>query len=923
MRLVSLIASSALLLSSSFATARTVILSDLPQSLQALLLKDDPQLATRSVSLDEVDQKLRFLQGNPAVEKAFAVINGGDNIRLQVRTAKRIGEVQVEGLKVLSKSAALEALSFEPGERYHTDLLTEAAERLRVAYLGRGVRSPIIDVETPETQPGIVDLNFKVTEGLVTQIRQWQVRSRNTDLAARLEKRLNDRLKGPYTEDRLSSAQDVIRKELRTGRHFQAEVLSPQVQFTADESSATVTLRVERAESYVVDFRGNRSLSRSLLEDDILNLKSFVTSNPNVGNEMAEKIRQAYLQRGYARVTVSIEELDGYKPSQRRLVFTIDEGPRVRIEKYEIKGRISRAPAYYTDLLREHSSDLVAKGFYNKADLEKGFENLALELQNEGYLIAKILSTRTEYNRERTQITVHVNVDEGPLTLVEGIEFEGNDTVSSQELRDRIGLKTGEALRLNQIDEAINAVKSEYWGRGYIEMQLLNEGADLVVYNEDNTKAKLAFKIQEGPQVRVASILLDGNTFTRDFVLLNELDFEEGDLLTPANIGESIARLQKTGYFGIVEIKTLEEKTAVANRTVIVRVTERNPGVFTIGAGATNENELTLRGYTGIAYRNLFGTGRGVSLRVEANYNIAKLKYFENRVIAGYVEPYLFNTRNRGRINVSRSNIIVDYELTKIQELIQWTYSVERDFTSHITGIWDLWSLGSYRDSFLDESKGQSSQLEIASTIWRLDFDYRNNPFNPTGGHLTKFTAEYSSPDLRSKNVDEFWRATGGFTYYWDVMNTGWVWVNALRGGYLESMDHGANGGVPYDKVGFILGGRSTLRGFEAGTSDVFPNNEDLGNTDSYKLSTSARMSLIKSELRFPLWIENLGGSVFYDGGSVEITNLKLPDTYRDSAGFGFYYVTPVGPLNVEFAWKLDQRPKESPWRFHLSIGSF
>ncbi|HRO68593.1 MAG TPA: hypothetical protein PL182_13560 [Pseudobdellovibrionaceae bacterium] len=30
-----------------------------------------------------------------------------------------------------------------------------------------------------------------------------------------------------------------------------------------------------------------------------------------------------------------------------------------------------------------------------------------------------------------------------------------------------------------------------------------------------------------------------------------------------------------------------------------------------------------------------------------------------------------------------------------------------------------------------------------------------------------------------------------------------------------------------------------------------------------------------------------------------------------------------MGPLNVEFAWKLDQRPKESPWRFHLSIGSF
>ncbi|HRO67585.1 MAG TPA: hypothetical protein PL182_08480, partial [Pseudobdellovibrionaceae bacterium] len=95
MRLRHLFAASALLLISSFAFGRTLVLSDLSPALQALLLKDDPQLASRSLSLDEVDQKLRLLQSDPSVERAFAVANGGDSVKLQVVTAKRIGEIEM------------------------------------------------------------------------------------------------------------------------------------------------------------------------------------------------------------------------------------------------------------------------------------------------------------------------------------------------------------------------------------------------------------------------------------------------------------------------------------------------------------------------------------------------------------------------------------------------------------------------------------------------------------------------------------------------------------------------------------------------------------------------------------------------------------------------------------------------------------
>ena len=74
--------------------------------------------------------------------------------------------------------------------------------------------------------------------------------------------------------------------------------------------------------------------------------------------------------------------------------------------------------------------------------------------------------------------------------------------------------------------------------------------------------------------------------------------------------------------FSRADIRTLEEGTNVAERTLIITVAERDPGVFRFGAGVNNERNLTVRGFTGISYNNLRGTGRAVSTRVELKSNV-------------------------------------------------------------------------------------------------------------------------------------------------------------------------------------------------------------------------------------------------------------------------------------------------------------
>jgi outer membrane protein assembly complex protein YaeT len=661
--------------------------------------------------------------------------------------------------------------------------------------------------------------------------------------------------------------------------------------------------------------------------EDILDLDNFYSANPNIGQELANKIRTFYLSRGYARVEVSSNETDGREAFEKKVSLTIEEGPRIKIQKIVVNGKITGREDFYEEFLRKNSSALIKSGYYNKDDFDAGMKNLIVELQNQGHLLSKILSSRTQYNREKNQLTVVINIDEGPVTEIANIEFEGNSSYNKETLLSVSKMSSSGPLRLNEIDAAIVNIKNYYHENGYIEMILLNEKEDLVTYDDTNTKASLNFRIFEGPQVKVAAIVLEGNNFTKDYVILKELEFERGENVTPAKVDESIARLQRTGFFSTVEIKTLEEKTNVANRTVIVRVTERDPGILALGAGATSERTFTIRGYAGLAYRNLRGTGRGVSLRLEGNYNIAQVKYLESKIILGYLEPYLFNTRVRGRINLSRTKSVTDYDLRQVTEVNQITYSVEKDFTSHVLGIYEVYSLASIKQTGIDNTyKLPTNILDIATTGPSIDIDFRDSPFNPTIGTFTRLSAEYSSPNfpangLGSTETINYIRSTASFTHYLKFADSQVVFANNVQGGYLENLSNEPNGGVPYDIKGFILGGRSTVRGFEAGTSDVFPNKTDLG-SDQYNLTTNARMFLIKSELRFPIY-GSFAGATFYDGGYVSIQNLNLPDKYRDSVGVGLRYNTPVGPLNLEWAWKLDRKQGEAENRFHLSIGTF
>tara|TARA_B110001454_G_scaffold213372_1_gene231468 strand:- start:52772 stop:55564 length:2793 start_codon:yes stop_codon:yes gene_type:complete len=908
--------------------ARELKFVNVPNDIQAEIQEKYKTAIANGISYAQVDEIIRTIHlktNNELIE----VYQEGENIVINLVKSTRVKRVTISGNHAHSDGELKQIIGFNEGDILDTDIVLDGAEKIRKFYNETGFLNTTVNVEIPDSADQNVNVEITVIESNPTRIKNLEIRTSNLDLKNELGRKLRKYEKEHYTEELVQKIKDTVKEYFQDNKILQGEIVKLETSFADNDTAVNLVLHITNTNKFTFDFVGYSEFSRIKL-NRVLDVDNYTSTNPNVAAELALRLKNFYLSQGYARVEVQ-SEMTETKKFERRVLFKINEGPKVYIEKIIFQGNFKKETAFYEALFVQVSEELLSDKVYVRESVDKVVANFEIEMQNQGYLAFDVPSFRTVFNTKKDKISLYVNIEEGPQTIVNSLAFEGNTNVPEDVLTHLIGLRKDMPLELSKLERSILLIKNYYQEQGYLEVAILNEKDSLVTYNSDNTQAKLLYKIYEGPKVRVASIATEGNLYTKDEIIFIELEFRRGDILTPAKIEESVLRLQKTGYFSTVEIRTLEQRTTQADRTVVIKVTERDPGVFTLGAGATNERNGTLRGYTGIGYRNIAGTGRGVSARLEGNYNIADIKYPELKVIFGYVEPYLFNSRLRGRVNVSRSRYVSISDSSQGVESNQYVYSLEKDITSHVTGIFEVYNLEQYRDFYLhdnpdtggtNEDNQTISQQNIASIGPTIDIDFRDNPFLPTKGIFSRLNFEYASPSLGSSSTIEYYRFTGSFTHYWPFVKN-WVWAHNIRYGYLENLNKDPNGGVPYSKKGFILGGGSTIRGIAYGSQEVLPNDVDLGvKTNNYFLKTSAQQALFKSEIRFPIF-GNFYGGVFYDGGSVKIRDLVFQDDYRDSVGFGLRYNTVVGALNMEIGKKLDRRLGENEYEFHLSFGTF
>ncbi|MCC2678956.1 MAG: surface antigen [Pseudobdellovibrio sp.] len=908
----------------SAAQLYSVSLKDWPSDIVAKINRIAPEINRKNLDPATLNEILKKLDESFNFFALKLVQTEGSNELILVGEISPEVKVRFENLSDLSESEAVSTMGLNVASLMDEENLKSGVEKLAAYYRELGFRSAEVRYKVVSESTLIKTIVFTVNKKERTRLKAIILEGIDNPQLLRTisqslkRKHRNDNL----TQETLGKIAVELRRHLSVNGYYYAQVPSPQIQFAADELSAKVVYKLQLNQRYYIEIKNTRNFTHDYLEEEILKLNTLYTKDGNLGSELSEKLKNFYVTEGYPHVTVLFYET---KIKDRiHLYLNVDEGPLTKISEFKVVGQYSRSETFYKDKFLELSSVKVQDEIFIKEEIEAAAKNLLIYLQNDGYVNAKLSRVFTSTDREEPKNGIVIlQLEEGEQLRVAEVNFNGVNPANADAVRNAVGITPGQSLSLVQLEAALLNLKTYYQTEGYLEYKLDNENDGLTTYSDNNSLVRLSFDIHEGPKVVAQSIEIEGNTRTKDKLIFLELDFKPGDTLNPAKLEESVQRLQRTGYFNSVEISTLEKDTDIANRTVVVKVVERDPGLRVIGAGVTDENGGTLHGYFGIAYRNFWGRGVGASFRSEANYNFATIKFLEHKHTLGIVWPYIFETRARFRISATRSTTIADVRINKVTEANSAIFSLEQDFTSHLTGIFS-YSVSTFFDHGIDPEDEikygyNSESLVIGAVGPALELDNRDNIFNPGKGNFSRVAFEYAADGIGNNNVDDFYRVTAETTHYFPLNKSGLVFAQSVRGGYLEDLDDGREG-VPFDKRGFSLGGRTTIRGFESG--ELFPSTQDIG--ASYRLTTSSNFKLIKSEIRFPLSYKyDLSGGLFYDGGQVEIEGLTLTDKWRDAVGFGIRYNTPVGPLNLEYAQKLDKKASESDGAFHLSVGVF
>ena len=114
----------------------------------------------------------------------------------------------------------------------------------------------------------------------------------------------------------------------------------------------------------------------------------------------------------------------------------------------------------------------------------------------------------------------------------------------------------------------------------------------------------------------------------------------------------------------------------------------------------------------------------------------------------------------------------------------------------------------------------------------------------------------------------------------------------------------------------FYVGGIYTVRGLgygEAGPMDE-GTDDPIGGTEEL---------IFNLEYIFPLLSEiRLKGVVFFDAGNSYESFQNFPDL-RYTTGAGVRWISPVGPIRLEWGYNLEREPGEKSSRFEFAFGTF
>ncbi|MBU1205881.1 MAG: outer membrane protein assembly factor BamA [Proteobacteria bacterium] len=665
-----------------------------------------------------------------------------------------------------------------------------------------------------------------------------------------------------------------------------------------DRGQAIVFVVEEKPVIKEIQFSGNKALKTSELQE-VIDLKPRTVLNLNAVKENVNKILRKYRDEAYYAAQVQYE-LETPQKSEVIVHFKIQENEKIRIKTIRFSGNLHFTDGKLKKLLPDTKekgffSWLTKSGTYKEETLERDLDAILGFYLQKGFYQVKV--GKPQVTQDQQNIYIVIPIEEGRQFKVGKVDIQGDLIDSKEDLFKSVNIHIGEILNRNKVGESVSQLTDHYADKGYAFVDI----SPHTVINQENDWVDLTFQIQPGSKVYFERINITGNTKTRDKVIRRELRAAEGEMFSLSALKKSRENLDLLGYFKAVNIST-KKGSADDKLDFNIQVEEGPTGMFSVGGGYSSIDQLMAM--IQISQRNLFGRGQRLSFSAQ----LGSLAQYYN---LSFTEPWLFDTRISAGTDLYRTlREYDDYTVKKTgggARLGFPLFEQVRGYTSYKYEEVDISDVQETSSFLIREQVGISTTSSITLSLRR---DARDQYLDPSKGSDNSISMEYAGGPLGGSNYFTRYSANSAwfFTPFGKI-----TFVGRGRIGYIQGNEGHT---IPlYER--YRLGGIHTIRGFKAYTiGPKDPNGEVIGGDKELLFNFEALFPLITSI--------KLKGLIFFDAGNAfDIGEPYRLDKLRTSAGAGIRWISPVGPLRLEWGYNLNAREGEQRHGWDFAIGTF
>ncbi len=844
-----------------------------------------------------------------------------------------VKKINFKGNRFITSKRLRRNIELEVNKPYSDDLLKESIERIVKLYRDKSFFNVKVESFIRGEGTGWMEVDFKINEGRRAPIDSLGF---NCDSVA-VRDIFYERFRYSYIyyeREKFEESVNAVKEYLIERGYWNIKVSPPELIYDPSQNTLKVRLNILSGVRYQIQFAGNRAFDA----DELFTVIDFDARRAEFSSILLDNWKQKllnfYQRNGYAMASVEIQEIV-QTADEHILLFTLNEGLPMRIKEIKIEGNkyfdndkikammLTKERGVFRgniDFLYDWLYDYYPRGILIQERLKEDVENIEYRYKEAGFLNAVVNIKSINYISDSGEIIINILIKEGERIFVRDVEFEGNSNFTDDELKEIVKIEKKKPFNPWVADEGVKLLKRHYSDKGFIFSEIDVE----TIFIDETNEVILKYMIDEGPRAYVNKIFLTGNNVTKGYVIRRELAFGEGDILTPRGIFESQRKIYRLGFIqkASIDIKNVESDGAT-DLDIKVKESKFNRFDFRFGYGTAEG----LRSSLEFMRKNLGGRGQTVFARADISYWLGDFSpfsdvfsseenYFNTRVFnVGFVWPWLFRQNMDLRMNYINQERRRIYQL-RSNDIIM---GIERDLTRHYRG--GLQYQVRFRDPLGDSQPDPryEEKRHLGFLGFFLLHDTRNNPFEPYRGHLQTYRIDFASRNLVPGGEYDYLKFFIKGDFFTRLVKK-LVVAFSLRSGYgylLGKTD------IPIEER-FFLGGATSVRGFEE--DSIGPTVLDQDTNERIPAGGDFMVGY-NVELRFGLR-KGLGFVVFTDGGNVwaqaEEADFERIISFRDlreSAGVGFRYTTPIGPLRLDLGLKLDKRKEEPLNEWHFFVG--